>query len=65
MGVQTVEVSAAFPRNDVEKGNLDWGKNMQRWRNDNVDISKGSSQNVTDIYSRYVRRQRVVCVYEQ
>ena len=32
--------TAAF--NDVEKGNIHWGKNMQRWRNDNIDIAKGS-----------------------
>lgn len=30
---------------DVEKGATSadqWGKNMQRWRNDNIDIGKGS-----------------------
>ena len=47
MGVQTVEVTAAAVAtppavNDVEKGNIHWGKNMQRWRNDNIDIAKGS-----------------------
>ena len=42
MGVQTVEVSAAIPSNDVEKGTVQWGRNMQRWRNDNIDIAKGS-----------------------
>ena len=41
MGVQTVEVSAAIPSNDVEKGTVQWGRNMQRWRNDNIDIAKG------------------------
>ena len=25
-----------------EKGADHWGKNMQRWRNDNIDIAKGS-----------------------
>lgn len=27
---------------DAEKGADQWGKNMQRWRNDNIDIAKGS-----------------------
>ena len=42
MGVQTVEVAAAAPSSDVEKGTVQWGRNMQRWRNDNIDIAKGS-----------------------
>ena len=46
MGVQAVEVlappTAVPPVNDAEKGNIHWGKNMQRWRNDNIDIAKGS-----------------------
>ena len=42
MGVQTVEVAATAPSNDVEKGTVQWGRNMQRWRNDNIDIAKGS-----------------------
>jgi len=40
MGVQTVEVAAAAPSSDVEKGTVQWGRNMQRWRNDNIDIAK-------------------------
>jgi hypothetical protein len=37
--------SIAITASDVEKGATSadqWGKNMQRWRNDNIDIGKGS-----------------------
>ena len=47
--------SAPAAHNDVEKQGVfaaaqaagssagdQWGKNMQRWRNDNIDIAKGS-----------------------
>ena len=35
---------SALTTSDVEKGASSadhWGKNMQRWRNDNIDIGKG------------------------
>lgn len=35
---------SAITASDVEKGATSadqWGKNMQRWRNDNIDIGKG------------------------
>ena len=41
-------LGVATGTNDVEKGATvqksgdQWGKNMQRWRNDNIDIGKGS-----------------------
>lgn len=42
----TTTGAAATGTNDVEKGAAastdQWGKNMQRWRNDNIDIGKGS-----------------------
>jgi hypothetical protein len=37
--------SIAITASDVEKGATSadqWGKNMQRWRNDNIDIGTGS-----------------------
>lgn len=37
--------ASATGANDVEKAATSgdqWGKNMQRWRNDNIDIGKGS-----------------------
>jgi hypothetical protein len=41
-------LGVATGTNDVEKGATvqksgdQWGKNVQRWRNDNIDIGKGS-----------------------
>ena len=41
----TTTTATAPGTNDVEKAATSgdqWGKNMQRWRNDNIDIGKGS-----------------------
>ncbi|KAK4012810.1 hypothetical protein OUZ56_025066 [Daphnia magna] len=44
--------------NDVEKGTTgqksgdQWGKNMQRWRNDNIDIGKGEDNRGRGIRKR-------------